>query len=182
MNSINSRNCALCIVLLGALLFSTVIIAAPIKVELEVVITAGEPALKVKDNEEPCDGVIPSTSDCILVKVKKTPNMVFELDTACSLATPYKLSGFRITLVHKFWPTAASPLNPMVASDFSADPYSGKIDFDAGKNKKTNKKIKFKNFNTREYSVFYEITAEHCTDPNADNIHLDPEIRNKGRG
>ena len=179
MITINSRNWALFAVLLGGLFFSTVVIAAPIKVELEVVTTAGVSELKVTDNEEPCDGVIPSTSDCILVKAGK-PNMVFKLDTACPGAPGYKLSGFRITLVHKFWPTPASPLNPLVASDFSADPYSGRIDFNAGNNRLTDKKIKFKNFNSRNYSVFYEITAKHCTDPDADDIHLDPEIRNRG--
>ena len=181
MITTNFKNWVLFAVLLTALLFSTLATAAPIKVELEVVTpTGGEPELKVKDNEKPCDGIIPSKSSCIIVQAGKTPNMVFELDTACSTATPYKLSGFRITLVNKSWPTPANPLNAIVTADFNADPYSGKIDFTAGKNKLKNKKIKFKNHNSRQYTVFYEITAKHCKDSDADDIQLDPEIRNKG--
>ena len=86
----------------------------------------------------------------------------------------------RITQVEKVWPTSASPLNATVASDFKADAKTGEIDFRNGKNEKTKKKLKFKNRNSHAYTVFYEITAEHCTKPNVDDIHLDPEIRNKG--
>ena len=185
MITINSRNWALFAVLLGALFFSTVAIAAPIKVELAVVTTAGVSELKVTDNEKPCDGG-PDTSNCIEVAEGKKPFIIFNLPKACGDDTDdpkYKLRNLRISLINKEWPTKADPLNAKVAADFNADPESGNINFDRGDNKKTNKKLKFKDKNQHAYTVFYEITAIHCDESSdADNLHLDPEIRNKGKG
>ena len=85
-------------------------------------------------------------------------------------------------MINKVWPTVDDPLNKKVARDFKADPNTGVIQFPAfGKNKKTPMKLKFKNRNKYAYSVFYEIAAETC-DPlsDADDIYLDPEIRNRG--
>jgi len=178
------KNWVLFAVLLAVLFFSTLAIAAPIKVELEVFTPAGgDPTLRVKagTNSSQCPG---GPDDCIDVGMGKTPYIIFKLPKACdgNIGDPeYKLVNFRITLIEKLWPSPVNPLNSMVATDFNANPATGEIDFSHGKNDKTKKKMKFKNRNSHRYTVFYEITAEHC-DPNsdADDIHLDPEIRNRG--
>ena len=184
MITIKSRNWVLFAVLLGALFFSTLAVAAPIKVELEVDTSSGDPELKVKYNGKPCDSG-PATSNCIEVAKGKKPFIVFNLPKACGAGAgdpKYKLRNLRISLINKEWPTKADPLNAKVAADFNADPETGNINFDIGDNKKTNKKLKFKDRNQHAYTVFYEITAIHCDDASdADNIHLDPEIRNKGK-
>ena len=168
-------------VLLGALCFSTLVIAVPITVELEVITPGGEPELSVITGKNSAKCTKTGPEDCIEVAHNTSPFIHFNLATAC-VATPYKLKGIRITLVEKLWPTPATPLNPIATADFSADPHSGKIDLNADNNKLRDKKIKFKNRNSRQYTVFYEITAEHCTNQDKDDIHLDPEIRNKGKG
>jgi len=171
-------------VLLGALCFSTQVLAAKITVELEVDTSSADPVLKVVTgtNTSKCPG---GPEDCIQVTKATSPFIIFNLPNACGSGSgdpQYKLGNLRITLIDKVWPTPDSPLNPKVAADFKADPDSGKIDFDTGNNKKTKKKLKFKNRNKHAYTVFYEITAIHCDDSSdADNIHLDPEIRNKGK-
>lgn len=169
-------------VILGALFYSTQALAAPIKVALGVVDVAGKDTLQVISNDKPCDGVT-TNSPCIVVATG-SPFMVFNLPDACSGAAGdpnYKLRNMRIAMIKKDWPSHTNPLNARAASDFKADPYTGEIDFNSGNNKKTNRKLKFKNLNKHSYSVFYEITAVHCDeDSDADNIHLDPEIRNKG--
>ena len=169
-------------VLLGALFYSTLAVAK-ITVVLEVAIVAGVPTLKVVNNGSACDGGA-MTSDCIEVPEGDSPFIVFTLPEACggTAGDPvYKLINLRIAMIKKDWPSHDNPLNPKVAKDFKADPYTGQIDFNSGNNKKTNRKLKFKNRNKHAYTVFYEITAVHCDDDSVeDNLHLDPEIRNKG--
>lgn len=185
MTTSKSVNWVQVAVVLGALCFSTLVVAAPIKVELEVDTSSGTPELKVKFNDKPCDSG-PDTSNCIEVAKNKKPFIIFNLPKACGTGADdpqYKLRNLRISLINKEWPTKAEPLNAKVAADFNADPETGSIDFDKGDNKKTNKKLKFKDKNQHAYTVFYEITAIHCDESSdADNLHLDPEIRNKGRG
>jgi hypothetical protein len=180
MITIKSRNYVLFAVLLGALLFSTVTMA-----KVVVVLELDDPdtptALKIKTNDSQCDG---SILDCIDVTIGKRPYIIFRLPKACGedVGDPqYELASMRITQVEKVWPTSASPLYAVVAADFKADAETGEIDFDIGNNKQTKKKLKFKNHNSHEYTVFYEITATHCdAESDEDDIHLDPEIRNKG--
>ena len=180
MITINSRNWTLFAVLLGVLFFSTVAIA-----KVEVILGLDDPddptALVITANDSQCDGGI---LDCIEVAPGKTPYIIFRLPDACGGGgddPQYELVGMRITQVEKVWPTSASPLNGAVASDFKADAETGEIDFGNGKNKQTKKKLKFKNRNSHAYTVFYEITATHCDSASdADDIHLDPEIRNRG--
>jgi len=182
MITINSRNYVLFAVILGALLFSTVAMAEKIEVILEVDDVDDPTALLIRANDSKCNGTI---LDCIEVIKDKKPYIVFKLPNACiaGLGNPqYKLAKMRITQVDKVWPTPTSPLYEVVADDFKAVKNTGYIDFTFGNNEKTNRKLKFKNRNSYEYSVFYEITAEHCTDQAKDDIHLDPAIRNKGKG
>lgn len=172
------------VVLIMLVCFSTLVIAAPIKLELEVFTpVGGDPTLRVKagSNTSKCPG---GPDDCIEVGKGKTPYIIFKLLNACdgNAGDPeYKLVNFRITLIEKLWPTPVNPLNSMAATDFNANPDTGEIGFSHGNNVKTKKKMKFKNHNSHRYSVFYEIMAEHCdASSDADDIHLDPEIRNKG--
>lgn len=183
MKSQPIKNAICILILIAATVFSSLAAAAPIRVELEVVTTGGVDVLQIKDNPKPCDGVT-ATSSCIEVAEGKTPYMIFKLKDACEGGSgdpEYALSGFRITQVEKVWPTPANPLNAVVASDFKADPSTGEVNFNSGNNSKTKKKLKFKNRNSNAYSVYYEITAQHCdSSSDADDLHLDPEIRNRG--
>ena len=180
MITIKSGNYVLFAVLLGALFFSTATMA-----KVVVVLELDDPdtptVLKIKTNDSKCDGAI---LECIDVPAGNSPYIIFKLPGACGTDDDdpqYKLASMRITQIQKIWPTLASPLNAVVAADFKADAESGEIDFKNGNNKQTKKKLKFKNHNSHEYTVFYEITAIHCDpDSDEDDIHLDPEIRNKG--
>lgn len=178
MITINSRNWALFAVLLGALFLSTLAIAA-VEVELELDDLADPTALVITANDSPCDGMI---LNCIQVEAKDSPHLFFYLKNACKDGGPqYKLETFKITQVDKTWPTVENPLNLLVANDFYANPKTGIVDLEAGKNKLKDEKIKLKNFNSREYTVFYEIAASPCDEASTDpDIYLDPEIRNKG--
>jgi hypothetical protein len=180
MIKIKSGNYVLFAVLLGALLFSTVTMAKVV-VELELDDPDTPTVLKIKTNDSQCDGGI---LECIKVPHGNSPNIIFKLPGACGIGDDdpqYKLASMRITQIEKVWPTSASPLNAVVAADFKADAETGEIDFENGNNKQTKRKLKFKNHNSHEYTVFYEITATHCdSDSDEDDIHLDPEIRNKG--
>jgi len=184
MITMKFRNWIVFGVLLGTLCFSTLVMAVPpIKVELKVAVVGGVSELQVADNSKPCDGVT-ATSPCIVVANKKSPFIIFTLPKACDGGATdpvYELTGMRITQIEKVWPTSGDPLDEKVAKDFKADPNTGEIDFHYGKNKKTNKKLKFKDRNKHAYSVFYEISASPCDDASDDDdIYLDPEIRNKG--
>jgi len=185
MIRVNFKNWVLFIALLTALFFSTLLIAAsPIVVKLKVVTTGGVSALAVEENKNYCKGG-KTTSSCIKVTAKTAPFMNFKLENACKGTgyPEYELTGMRISQIAKVWPTADNPLNAVVAKDFKADPDTGEIDFHYGKNKKSSQKLKFKNHNSAVYTVFYEISAAPCDDASNDpDIHLDPEIRNKGKG
>jgi hypothetical protein len=147
-----------------ALLFSSLASAEKIDVILEVDSTGGTDKLKVLENESPCNGT--DTDPCITVESNTSPFIIFKLPDACEMGGPeYRLQNIRITMFNKVWPTPESPLNKKVAKDFKADPDTGIIDFsDFSKNKRTP-----------------EIVARHCDDSSdADDIYLDPEIRNRG--
>jgi hypothetical protein len=179
------RNWTSLSVLVGALFFSTLVIAVPpIKVELSVVTSGGVTKLEVTDNDKPCDGVT-TTSDCIVVEENTSPFIIFNLPDACKSdiddAPIYELTGMRIAQIKGDWPTPDNPLNKKIANDFKADPNTGEIDFHYGKNKKKSEKLKFKNRNKHAYTVFYEISASPCDDASDDpDITLDPEIKNEG--
>jgi hypothetical protein len=169
-------------VLLVALCFSTLVIAAPINIELKVVTKDGLTELKVNKNDSPCDNA-PSDSACIKVAHGRSPFIIFTLPEACEGKDHpiYKLTGMKITQFEKIWPTRGDPLNSRVAKDFKADPETGEIKFGVIGNDKSSSKLKFKNLNKNAYTVFYEISASPCDDDSDyDDISLDPEIRNKG--
>jgi hypothetical protein len=179
MITTNIKNWMLFAVLLGLLLFSTTATA-----KIEVVLGLDDPedptALEIITNNSKCDGAI---LDCIDVPPGNSPFIFFRLPNACGSGDDdpqYQLTSMRITLVEKIWPTVTSPLYSEVADDFKADPNTGYIDFGKGNNEKRKHKLKFKNDNSRAYTVFYEIAAKHCTDGSKPKIYLDPEIRNKG--
>jgi hypothetical protein len=179
MNTIHVKSWVSCAAFFGALFFSTVVFAAPIEVKLEV--DAANSKLKVISNDSPCDG---PTDSCINVKKNSAPFIKFTLADACTTGTniDYQLTGVRISLIEKVWPTASNPLSELVAKDFKADPETGEIKF-GGNNEKKDYILKFKNRNSHGYTVYYEVSAEPCkANSNLDDIFLDPEIRNKGRG
>lgn len=178
MITITRRSSVRFTVFLGALFFSAMVYAVP-PINVELTVTAG-PALEVLNNSAPCSGV--ATDPCIEVAAGGKPFIKFKLPDACDVGGPvYELTGLRITMIDKVWPTAANPLNELVAKDFKADPTTGEIKFHAGKNRKSPKLLKFKNRNSHGYTVFYEITASPCDDASDEpDIYLDPEIRNKG--
>jgi hypothetical protein len=162
---------------IAAMCFTIQVLAA-VEVELKVDDSVTPVVLDIETNDSMCG----TDLRCIKVDLDTKPHMFFHLKQACKTGGPdYKLKSFRITQIDKFWPSTSNPLNLVVATDFYADPETGYVDLAAGKNKLRNSRIKLKNFNTHEYTVYYEISAEHCDDPtnNAD-IYLDPEIRNKG--
>lgn len=156
------------------------IVLAAIDLDLVVNTANPTPVLQVVSNSSPC----PNEPDlsCISVHRYSRPNIRFDLEDACQPNGPdYKFDSIRITLVDKVWPTAADPLPTTVADDFFADRNTGVIDLvngNNGKNKLTDDRIKFKNKNSNQYTVFYEITAKECAGPGT--ITLDPAIRNEG--
>lgn len=146
-----------------------------VNIELEVQTQNGSRVLVVTKNNARCpDGPI----DCVEVKAGTQPHMYFTLKGACK-SVDYALTAFRIGTVDKEWPTPAKPLKTRTAEDFCAGAESGYVDFMACRNSLSDKKMKLKNFNRFEESVFYEVTAANCKNP-ADEIYLDPQIRNKG--
>jgi hypothetical protein len=176
----NARSLTRFAVLFGVLCFSATISAAPIKVVLEVDTSGAFPVLKAQagGNTSQCAA---GPDDCVDVPKGRTPFIIFKLPHACDGTAndpQYRLTGMRITQVDKVWPSSGNSLNSTVATDFGASRFTGKIQFAAGN--KTDRKLKFKNRNSHAYTVFYEITASHCTLPDEDDLHLDPEIRNRG--
>ena len=129
----------------AAMMVSSLAMAAKIKVELEVASSGGVDTLQVKNNGKPCD-INNDKDPCIDVAQGSSPFIIFDLPDACDEGGPnYKLANIRITMIDKDWPTPDDPLNKKVANDFKADPNTGIIQFDSGNNKKTPKKLKFKN-------------------------------------
>jgi hypothetical protein len=176
MNMSQLKKPELWLVALSGLFLSQVAVAA-IQVELVVDTSTAPPTLQVVSNSSQCKG---GPLDCIEVAKFTKPNIRFLLEDACEPDGPeYKLQQIRIGMVDKVWPTAANPLWDAVASDFNADADTGVIDLTAGKNKLGDDRIKFKNKNSADYMVFYEITAQECT--GAGTITLDPRIRNYGK-
>jgi len=148
---------------------------AAVNVDLEIQSVNGANVLVVTRNNSQCaDGPI----DCIEVKAGTKPHLFFSLQGACA-GTDYKLTKFRIAERNKQWPTPGTPLSAQVASDFCADANSGDIDFMTCDNDLRDAMMKLKDFNSAPGTVYYEVTAEHCMNPN-DKIYLDPRIENKG--
>lgn len=165
------RKISFCIVLC----FSATAMAA-VNIELEVDNSVTPPILVVTKNNAQCTG---GPIDCIEVARGTNPHMFFTLNKACS-GVDYRLSKFRIAEENKQWPTPSSPLSLDVSRDFCADRNTGYVDFRYCDNSLTDKTMKLKNFNSKPADVFYEITATHCT--NNEEIYLDPQIKNGGRG
>ena len=158
------------------LCFSQVAVAA-IQVELVVDTSTTPPTLQVVSNSSACAG---EPLDCISVAKFTKPNIRFLLEDACESDGPqYKLQQIKIGMIDKVWPSIGNPLWAAVASDFNASATTGIVDLSAGKNKLADDRIKFKNKNTADYMVFYEIMAQQCA--GSDKITLDPRIRNYGR-
>jgi hypothetical protein len=165
-----------CMLAFFGICFSPIATAA-VQLELVVNTSTAPPTLEVVSNSSQCAG---GPLDCIAVAKYTKPNIRFLLEDACKADGPeYKLQQIRIGMVHKVWPSAANPLWADVVDDFHASATTGIIDLDYGKNKLDDDRIKFKNKNSFEYMVFYEITAMHCTA--SDIITLDPRIRNYGK-
>lgn len=154
--------------------FSASLMAA-VNIDLEVQTSNGSNVLVVTRNNSQCtDGPI----DCIEVKAGTKPHLFFSLQGAC-VGTDYKLTKFRIAERDKQWPTSEDPLNPQIASDFCADATTGYVDFMVCENDLRDAMLKLKDFNSAPGTVYYEITAENCMNPD-EKIYLDPIIRNKG--
>jgi hypothetical protein len=155
---------------------------AAVRIELEVVETTTPAELAIVENNAKCSL---SEPDCIEVSRGSSPNMFFDLDTACeSPGAKYKLTEIRIAMEDKGWPTPSNPLPADVAEDYLADPETGIIDLSGNhgrRNKLDDYRIKLKNMNNNPSTVYYEITAEHCTDSSKPAIKLDPRIRNLGK-
>lgn len=150
--------------------------AAAVNIELEVDNSVNPPTLVVTKNNAQCTG---GPIACIEVKPGTNPHMFFTLKKACS-GVDYKLSKFRIAEKNKQWPTSTNPLPLDISKDFCADRNTGYVDFRYCSNSLSDKKMKLKNFNSKPADVFYEVTAMHCT--NDEEIYLDPQIKNGGRG
>jgi len=179
MKSDPIRSASVPIIFLSAMLVSSLATAA---IKVELMVDSGE--LKVKSNTGKCNSA-DADDPCIVVEKGKAPYIHFKLPDACEAGASkpkHKLDSIRITQVDKVWPSPGNPLNATVADDFKADPETGYIKFGGSSNNtKTKKKLKFKNRNSRTYTVFYEITAIPCKDDSdEDDLHLDPEIRNRG--
>lgn len=144
-------------------------------ITLDIDETDGSPRLVVTNNTARCaDG----PKDCIEVKQGTQPHMFFKLNRACQPGgTEYGLSEFYIMENEKEWPAS---LDPSIASDFCADPGTGKVDLSTCGNNGKDGQLKIMNYNRRPATVYYQVIAKHCT--SGETIELDPEIRNKGRG
>ena len=163
-------HCGLVFLALG---FSTAAMAA-IQVDLDVM---GSELIVTGNNAQCAGGPI----ECIDVEKGTKPNLFFNLKGACDASGPaYQLTAFRIGIQNKVWPTPSTPLPANIATDFNANPQTGYVDLSQGNNQLTDNKIKLKDKNNSSYSVYYRITATHCTDMSAPKIYLDPEIKNRG--
>ena len=152
-------------------LCSTSLALGAVNVDLE----AQNGALVVTRNNAQCPG---GPIDCIEVKHGTQPHLFFTLKDACGL-TDYKLTKFRIAEADKQWPSSQNPLSVQIADDFCAVADSGYVHFEICGNDLKNGKMKIKDHNRSVTSVYYEITAVNCSNPN-DKIYLDPRIENGG--
>ena len=134
--------------------------------------------LVVVGNELPCAPGEPL--NCIEVAKGMSPHIFFNLPKACKQDGPqYRLTGFRITETDKVWPTPENPMTADIAKDFCADRNTGEVDLRYCNNQRKDDRLKIKNFNSFEATVYYEITAVTCADEQ-DAIYLDPQIKNRG--
>jgi hypothetical protein len=160
-----------CFLALSAICIPQLALAERIDIELQVSGTV----ISVTGNSKQCDG---GPVDCIEVAKNSTPNMFFHLDDACQLNGPqYKLDAIRLSMVKGVPTDPGNPLPAVVAQDFDTNA-DGRIKLPGGQLK--DEQIKFKNKNSREYTVFYEIEAIPCSGGGA-GIKLDPAIRNGGK-
>lgn len=147
--------------------------AFAVVVTLDVDDSTDPPRLYVSNNNAQCPG---GPVDCIEVAQGSQPNMFFKLNRACQPGgAEYGLSGFYITEDPKVWPAT---LSSSIASDFCADPGTGEVNLSSCGNNQNDGQLKIKNFNRQEVTVYYMVTAEHCS--SGEEITLDPEIRNRG--
>jgi hypothetical protein len=158
---------ALSILALG---FSTQALAA-VNVDLEV----QNGTLVVTANNAQCAG---GPLDCIEIKSGTQPHLFFSLKGACS-SSNYKLTKFRIAERDKQWPSLGNPLSGPIAGDFCSDANTGYVDFVSCNNDLRDGMMKLKDHNRSPSTVYYEITAANCSNPN-DEIYLDPQIKNGG--
>ena len=150
---------------------------AAVHVELAVDNTSSPARLYVILNDSQCPG---GPADCIEVKKGDSPNLYFDLDDSCKASGPeYQLHQFRIAMQPKAWPSPENPLPAYAAQDFNADPNSGYVDFNAGRNSLKPERMKLKDSNSQAYEVHYEITAIGCN--GEEPIRLDPSVRNTGK-
>jgi len=160
----------------GAVFFlalcSTSLALGAVNVDLEV---QGGALVVTANNSQCANGPI----DCIEVKPRTQPHLFFSLKDACSSPADYKLTKFRIAEREKQWPSPGSPLSAQIADDFCADANTGYIDFMACGNDLKDKQMKIKDHNRTVASVYYEVTAVNCSDPDQE-IYLDPRIDNGG--
>ena len=160
-------------VVLVAMGFSTLAMAA-VQVDLKV---SGSDLVVTRNSAQCADEPI----TCIDVEHGSNPHLFFNLKGACgNSGSDYRLKAFRIGMQNKVWPTSSTPLPAHIAKDFNADPHTGYVDLEAGNNQLSDKTIKLKDHNSTAYTVYYEVTASHCTDTTAPDIRLDPRIRNGG--
>jgi len=160
-------------VLPASLCFST--LAMAVNVELKVDDSVSPPVIVVTSNNAQCPG---GPLDCIDVKPGSQPHMFFKLPGACN-GVEYKLTKFRIAEQDKKWPTSDNPMDAEIAKDFCVDRNDGKVHFGYCNNQLKDDMMKIKNFNRKRVNLFYEVTAEHCTNT-GEEVYLDPEIRNRG--
>ena len=171
IKSMHWVRCAVCLVALG---FSSLALAA-VQVDLSV---SGS-KMTVTGNTAQCSG---GPIDCIDVKHGTNPHLFFNLNGACGSNGPaYKLKSFRIGMQNKVWPTSAKPLPADIAADFGANTQNGYVNLAAGNNQLKDDKMKLKDHNSQAETVYYEVTAAHCTDLTAPDIYLDPQLKNGGR-
>ena len=159
----------------GAVFFlalcSTSLALGAVNVDLEV----QDGALVVTKNNAQCPG---GPIDCIEVKPGTHPHLFFTLKGACG-STNYKLTKFRIAEADKQWPSSGNRLNEQIADDFCAVADSGYVHFEICDNDLKNDKMKIKDHNSSVTSVYYEVTAANCSNPEQE-IYLDPRIKNGG--
>ena len=165
----------------NGLFFAMLGLTAPafgaIQVGLALEQTTSPPSIKVVSNTAQCAG---GPIDCIEVAKRTQPFIYFNLPKACKADGPaYRLAKFRIAEQRKAWPTSANPMNHTIAKDFCADRNTGYVHFSYCDNDLKDDKMKLKDHNLAEGTVWYEIQAAPC-DGSGGEIRLDPQIRNKG--
>jgi len=153
-------------------LCSTSLALGAVNIDLQV----QDGALVVTRNNAQCpDGPI----DCIEVKSGTQPHLFFSLKDACTPSANYRLTKFRIAEADKVWPSSSNPLSAQIAGDFCADANTGYVDFMSCNNALKDKQMKIKDHNHTKVSVYYEVTAANCSNPQQE-IFLDPRIDNGG--